>query len=90
MALEKVITHDLQVREDGQIQMRTITRVMEDGVELGKQYHRKVVDVGDDVTDEPEIIKAVAQAVHTPERIAARVAFLDAQELKDNPPQQTR
>ena len=86
MALEKVITHDCQVLEDGQIQARTITRVMEDGVELSKTYHRKVIDVGDDVTNEPEMWKSIAQVVHTPTRVAARQAFHAAQELKDNPP----
>ena len=75
MALTKEITHDGQVLEDGQIQVRRITRIMEDGVQLSKTYHRHVVDVGDDVTNEPQIIKDIAQNLHTPERIAARLAF---------------
>jgi hypothetical protein len=85
MTLEKVVTHDCQVLEDGQIQARTITRIMEDGVELSKSYHRKVIDVGADVTNETDMWKSVAQAVHTPARIAARVAFIAAQEERDNP-----
>lgn len=84
MALEKVITHDCQVLEDGQIQARTIIRIMEDGVELAKTYHRKVIDVGDDVTTEPSLWKDIAQGVHTPARIAARQAFISAQE-RDRP-----
>jgi hypothetical protein len=58
---------------------------MEDGVELSKTYHRKVIDVGADVTDEPEMWKSIAQVVHTPERIAKRQAFLREQEERDNP-----
>ena len=80
MALEKVVTYDCNVLENGVIQMRTITRIMEDGVEISKAYHRKVLDVGDDVTNEPDIIKEIAQAVHTPARQAARQAVLATQQ----------
>ena len=61
MALEKVITHDCQVLEDGTIQARQITRIMEDDVELSKSYHRHVVEVGQDVTDESQLIQDVAK-----------------------------
>ena len=85
MALTKVVTHDCQVLENGVIQARIITRIMEDGKEIGKRYNRTTREHGADVTNEPEIWKAVALAVHTPERIAARQAFHAAQELRDNP-----
>ena len=74
MPLTKVISHDCQVLEDGQIQVREITRVMEDGVELSKTFHRHVVDVGDDTTGESELVRDVAQNLHTPARIARRNA----------------
>jgi hypothetical protein len=79
MPLTKEVSYDVHVLEDGQLQVRTITRIMEDGEELNKHYHRKVVDVGDDVSLEPTLIQEVAVAVHTPERKAAR----DAKKLKD-------
>jgi len=84
MAITKQITHDGQFLEDGQIQVREITRLMEDGVELSKTYHRHVVDVGDDLTNEPQIVKDVAQNLHTPARKTARQAFRAAQ-LAANP-----
>ena len=80
MAFTKQITHDCQVLEDGQIQVRQITRVFEDGVELSKTYHRHVCDVGDDLTDQPQIVKDVAKNLHSPARIATRKAFKAAQE----------
>ena len=64
--------------EDGQIQVRQITRFMENGVELSKSYHRHVVDVGDDVTNEPQIIKDVASQLHTTARKTARDAVKKA------------
>lgn len=72
MPITKEISHDCQVLEDGQLQVRQITRIMEDGVELSKQYHRHVVDVGDDVTNESQLVKDIAQGVHTPARVSAR------------------
>ncbi len=86
MALTKEVSHDCQVLEDGQIQARTITRIMEDGVELSKTYHRHVIDVGDDLTDEVGIHKEVAEKVHTQARKDARDIVKAAQELKENGP----
>ena len=49
-------------------------------MQISKKYHLHVVDVGDKVSKEPQIVKDIAQALHTPARIAARVAFKAAQE----------
>ena len=44
MALTKeVIIDKIEVLEMGQVQVRTATRVLEDGVQLGQKYHRHVV-----------------------------------------------
>ena len=83
MAITKQITYDGQFMEDGQIQVRQITRIMEDGVEISKAYHRHVVDVGDDLTNEPQIVKDVAISLHTPARKAARQAFLAQQQAEN-------
>jgi len=63
--LEKKVTFDHSITELGHIQVRRITRVMEDGVEIGKQYHRHVVSPGDDYVKEDERTKKIANAVHT-------------------------
>lgn len=67
--LKKQITFDHSITEAGHIQVRKITRIMEDGVEIGKQYHRHVVSPGDDYSNEDERTKKIAQVVHTPEVI---------------------
>ena len=79
--LTKKITHKGEFLEDGQIQVCQVIRIMEDGVEISKSYHRHVVDVGVDVTNEPEIVKQIAQAIHTPERIAARKTAIARQRI---------
>ena len=82
MTLEKVISHDCSVLEDGQIQCREITRIMENGQELSKTYMRWVVDVGEDVSAQPQLIKDVATNMHTPERVKARAKVKAAMEAE--------
>ena len=69
MALSKVISYDHSITEIGHIQVRKITRIMEDGKEISKSYHRHVVSPGDDVKDQDERTQKIAQAIHTSEVI---------------------
>ena len=73
--LEKVVSVDLiEVVENGSIQVRTKTAIMEDGKQISGQFHRHVVAPGDDVSGEDAKVQAIAAAVHTAEVIAAYVA----------------
>jgi hypothetical protein len=66
MALTKeVVIDQITVLEDGQMQVREVTRIMEDGVELSKSYHRHVVAPGDDLTKEDAKVAEVGTVVHT-------------------------
>lgn len=69
--LEKQISYDHSITELGHIQVRQITRIMEDGKEIGKSYHRHVLSPGDDVRNQDERSKQIAGAIWTPEVIAA-------------------
>lgn len=67
MAYEEKIGYTMEVLEDGQIQVRKVTRVLKDGVEIAKQYHRHVLEPGADMTAEVDRVKAVAATVWTKE-----------------------
>ena len=71
--LEKVITQDKIeiVGEHKAIQVRTCTKVVEDGVELSSCYHRHVIMAGQDYSNESAEVQAICAAVHTPEVVAA-------------------
>jgi hypothetical protein len=70
--LEKVIAVDLiEVVENGCVQVRTITRIMEDGKQLTGKFHRHVVVPGADYSQEDAKVQAICAATHTPEVIAA-------------------
>ena len=72
MALEKVMVVDrIEVVENGSIQVRTKTAIMEDGVEISSKFHRHVVVPGDDYSAEDAKVKAIAASIHTASVIAA-------------------
>tara|TARA_B110000503_G_C7021468_1_gene359958 strand:+ start:562 stop:810 length:249 start_codon:yes stop_codon:yes gene_type:complete len=78
MALEKVTTEDkIEVVGDYRhVQVRTCTKVLEDGVELSSGYHRHVVNAGDDYSNESAEVRAICSVVHTPAVIEAYAASL--------------
>ena len=72
MALEKqTVVDKIEVLENGCVQVRTATRIMEDGVQLSQSYHRHVVAPGDDYSGEDARVQAICAATHTAEVIAA-------------------
>jgi hypothetical protein len=65
MALEKIEVVDrIEVLESGCVQVRTATRIMEDGKEISSTFHRHVVAPGDDYSHETNRVKAVCAATH--------------------------
>jgi len=79
MALEKVISEDKIeiVGEFKHVQVRTCTKVLEDGVELSSGFHRHVVTAGDDYSNESAEVQAICAAVHTADVISAYEASLE-------------
>ena len=82
MALTKVVTQDKIeiVGEFKAVQVRTCTKVLEDGVELSSGYHRHVVVAGQDYSNESAEVQAICQVVHTDAVIAAYNASLETGE----------
>jgi len=71
MALKKVISVDLiEVIENGCVQVRTKTAIMEDGKQISGTFHRHVVVPGADCSAEDAKVQAICAAVHTPKVIA--------------------
>jgi hypothetical protein len=81
MGLEKkTVTGQIEVGENGSIGLRTDTVVLDDGNEISRSFHRKVLAPGDDVSGEDAKVQAVANAVWTDEVVAAFVASQAASE----------
>jgi hypothetical protein len=72
MSLEKKVVVDLmEVVENGCVQVRTKTAILEDGVEISSKFHRHVVAPGSDYSAEDAKVQAICAATHTPEVVAA-------------------
>lgn len=70
--LEKQTVVDLiEAVENGCVQVRVCTRIMEDGKQISGTFHRHVVAPGDDYSAEDAKVQAICAAVHTPEIVAA-------------------
>ena len=79
MALEKQITVDLiEVTENGSVQARTATKIMDDGKEINRSFHRHIVVPGQDYSQEDAKVQAICAAIHTPDVIAAYEAAIEA------------
>jgi hypothetical protein len=77
MALEKVVAVDrIEVLENGSVQVRTKTAIMEDGKQISGTFHRHVVAPGDDYSGENARVQAICAATHTQEVIDAYQAVL--------------
>ena len=91
MALTKeTVVDKIEVLELGQVQVRTATRVLEDGTQLSQSYHRHVVvpsvktdgSWGDtDISGEDARVQAIANATWTAEVKTAYQEQQDANEL---------
>jgi hypothetical protein len=80
MSIEKHSKVDMiEVTEFGTVQVRTVTRIVEDGTVISQSYHRHVVAPGDDYSENDERVQAICAATHTAEVIAAYKAAIAAQ-----------
>jgi hypothetical protein len=70
--LEKIEVVDLiEVIENGCVQVRTKTTILEDDVEISSKFHRHVVVPGADYSDEDAKVQAICKATHTKDVVAA-------------------
>ena len=72
MSLTKsTVIDQITVTENGTILYREATRIMEDGTELSKTYHRSTLTPGQDLTGIPANVAAICNVAWTAEVVAA-------------------
>ena len=78
--LEKIeIVDRIEVVENGCIQVRTKTAILEDGKQISGTFHRQVVAPGDDYSKQDARVQAICAATHTAAVVAAYKAAQAAQ-----------
>ena len=82
MALEKTIKQDkIEIVDRGNwkaIQVRTATIITDDGTELSRSFHRHVVSPNDDVSEESDEIKKLAEIYFTDDAKAKHKAAMES------------
>ena len=67
MSLTKEVSADkieVVATEDGQVvQVRTATKIVENGEVISSSFHRHVINSGDDWSSEPSNVQAICNAV---------------------------
>ena len=81
MALEKTTVDDkIEIVSDYKhLQIRTATVVSEDGKELSRSFHRRVLHPDDDVSGESAEIRGIAAAVWTDQVKSAWQTYRESQ-----------
>jgi hypothetical protein len=80
MSFEKVISVDrIEIIENGCVNVRTKTAIVEDGNIIASHFHRHVVSPGDTYSKEEALVQSICAATHTREVIEAhRLALVEA------------
>ena len=72
MALEKEIKIDqIEIVENGTVQVRQATIVTENGNQISRTYHRWCIAPGDDYSAQEQQVQDICKVTHTPEVVAA-------------------
>ena len=72
MTLTKEIAVDqITVTENGIVLVREVTRIMEDGNEISKQYHRSSFVPASDVSAQPQNVQDICNVAWTTEIVNA-------------------
>jgi DNA-binding transcriptional LysR family regulator len=77
---KETVIDSITVTENGTVFYREATRIMEDGNELSKTYHRTSLAPGQDLTGIPANVAAICNVAWTAEVIAAYQAQVAAQQ----------
>ena len=82
MALTKEILYEYEIRTIYKhINERRRTAVLEDGEELSFSYHRRVLEIGADLSGESDELKALSSSLWTPAVSASHSLFQTSQSL---------
>jgi len=80
MTLSTYTTIDkIEVLEFGTVQIREAEVITKDGVEIARNFHRSVVNPGEDVSTQDAKVKAICEAVWSADVISAYQAQVASQ-----------
>ena len=78
MIIKTTNVDQITVNENGTVLYREATRIMEDGNELSKTYHRSSLTPGQDLTGVPDSVVAICNTAWTEAVVAAYQTQMEA------------
>lgn len=81
MITKETTIDQITICENGIILYREATKIIEDGVELTKKYHRSSLTPGQDLAGVPANVAAIANTVWTEEVVAAYQAAQESNKV---------
>ena len=82
MSLEKQTKIDrIEIVENGIVQVRQVTIILEDGNQVSRTYHRWCIAPGEDYSTQEQQVQDICKVTHTPEVIFAYQAQQEANRL---------
>jgi hypothetical protein len=82
MSLDKQVKIDqIEIVENGTVQVRQATIISEDGNQISRTYHRWCIAPSEDYSTQEQQVQDICKVAHTPEVIAAYKAQLEANRL---------
>jgi len=82
MLEKQVVVDKIEVVEVGVVQVRTATRIVENGNVISTSYHRTTIAPGQDYSNEDDRVKAICAATHTQEVITKYQELLEQNSLR--------
>jgi len=58
---KETVVDQITVTENGTVLVREVTRIMEDGAEISKQYHRTSFEKNADVSAQPQQVQDICE-----------------------------
>jgi hypothetical protein len=78
MSLDKQVKIDqIEVVENGIVQVRQATIITEDGNQISRTFHRWCIAPGEDYSTQEQKVQDICRVTHTPEVIATYQAQLE-------------
>jgi hypothetical protein len=81
MIEKQTVVDQITVTENGVVLYREATKIIEDGKELTKTYHRTSLTPGQDLTGIPDKVKSICDTAWTSDVIAAYQAQQEANRI---------
>jgi len=71
MITKEIVDDKIEILEDGIIEVREVTRIIEDGVVISQKFtNRRIIEPGVATTKDDSRLNRIVSAVHTPDIVS--------------------